>query len=411
MTVGEHPVARDVAVIGLVGTAHFSSHFFHLVLPPLFPLLRESLGVTYAELGLLMTLFFATSGLAQTPAGFLVDRHGASRVLIGGVTLLAAAIGLMSLVPGYPWLLPLAVVAGLGNAVFHPADYAILSQRVAPARMARAFAVHTIGGTLGWALAPAFVILVAEAAGWRAALAAAAALGLAVSLLLLRRRADIVHRPRAAASRATATTGDRLRLLLTAPILACFLFFALLALSFMAMQSFMPLALHRLHDVPLTVATATLTAFMLGSALGTAAGGVLADARGHHQAIIAGGMLMGAGILLGVGYLPLPAPGLLGLVAAAGFALGAMTPSRDMLVRAAAPPGASGKVFGFVYSGLDLGGTLAPVLVGLLMDAGRPRAVFWIIALASLLAVMVALGVGAPPARRRPPPDQAVSAP
>ncbi len=402
MTVVEQPVARDVAVIGLVGTAHFSSHFFHLVLPPLFPLLRESLGVSYAELGFVMTLFFATSGLAQTPAGFLVDRHGATRVLIGGVTLLAAAIGLMSLVPSYPWLLPLAVAAGLGNSVFHPADYAILGQRVSPTRMGRAFSVHTIGGTLGWALAPAFVIVVAEATGWRSALAAAAALGLAVALLLLRRRADIVHHPRVTPTGAAGPTRDRLRLFLAGPILACFLFFCLLAMSFMAMQSFMPLALHQLHDVPLAVATATLTAFMLGSALGTAAGGVLADRHGQHQAIIAAGMLVGAGILLSVGYLPLPAPSLLALVAAAGFALGAMTPSRDMLVRAAAPPGASGKVFGFVYSGLDLGGTIAPALVGLLLDAGRPRAVFWVIALASLLAVAVALGVRTPPARPAP---------
>lgn len=396
MTVAEQPVARDVAVIGLVGTAHFSSHFFHLVLPPLFPLLRSSLDVSFAELGLLMTLFFATSGLAQTPAGFLVDRHGGQRVLIGGVTLLAVAIGLMSLAPSYPWLLPLAVAAGLGNAVFHPADYAILGQRVSAARMGRAFSVHTIGGTLGWALAPAFVILVAERTNWRTALAAAAALGLAVALLLWLRRADIVHRPLTEPHAAGGSLGTRLRLLRTLPVLACFLFFALLALSFMALQNFMPLALHQLHAVPLPVATATLTAFMLGSALGTAAGGVLADRHGRHQAMIAGGMLLGAAILLAVGYLPLPPAGLLLLVAAAGFALGAMTPSRDMLVRAAAPPGASGKVFGFVYSGLDLGGTIAPVLVGLLLDAGRPRAVFWVIALASLLAVAVALGVPRP---------------
>lgn len=399
MTGDTQAVQRDAKVIGLIGAAHFSSHFFHLVLPPLFPLLRDGLDVSYAELGLLMTLFFAASGLAQTPAGFLVDRHGAEKVLIGGVTLLAGSIGLMSLAPTYLLMLPLAVAAGLGNSVFHPADYAILSHRVSSARMARAFSVHTIGGTLGWALAPAFVVLIAGLAGWRTAVAAAAAVGLGVALLLLRHRDEIVYR----AARSDPSAGGRLpgsltrlRLFLTAPIVGCFAFFCLLALSLMAMQSFLPLALNKVHGVPLLVATSTITAFMLGSVVGTMAGGVLADLRGGHTGIIGAGLILGGAIMLALGYVPLPGPALLGAVALAGFWLGLITPSRDMLVRAAAPPGASGKVFGFVYSGLDLGSTTAPLLVGLLMDAGQPRAVFWIIALASMLSVVTVLAVRTP---------------
>ena len=151
---------RDLPVIGLIGAAHFSSHFFQLVLPPLFPLLKDTLGVGYTELGLLMTAFFATSGLCQTPAGFLVDRVGAARVLIGGMALLSSGAVLAAFAPGYLALLPVAVVMGLGNSVFHPADYAILARRVSPARTARAFSIHTVGGTLGWAMAP-----VAEASG------------------------------------------------------------------------------------------------------------------------------------------------------------------------------------------------------------------------------------------------------
>ena len=160
---------RDVRVISLVGAAHFSSHFYHLVLPPLFPVLKDAFGVSYAELGLLMTLFFGASGLAQTPAGFLVDRIGADRVLIGGVALLATAMGLCAFAPSYAALLPLAVLAGIGNSVFHPADYAILTHRVTPGRMARAYSVHTIGGTLGWAAAPLFVVGIARwpAGEWR----------------------------------------------------------------------------------------------------------------------------------------------------------------------------------------------------------------------------------------------------
>src|SRR3954453_23039653 len=158
---------RDLPVIGLIGAAHFGSHFFQLVLPPLFPLLKVAFGVSYTELGLLMTLFFASSGLAQTPAGFLVDRIGAAPVLIGGLSLLAGGALLAGLVPSYTVLMPVTVLMGLGNSVFHPSDYAILSPRTTPARMARAFSVHTVGGTLGWAAAPVVVLALASASSWR----------------------------------------------------------------------------------------------------------------------------------------------------------------------------------------------------------------------------------------------------
>lgn len=401
MAVASIGVGPDARVIGLIGAAHFGSHFFHLVLPPLFPLLKGALGVTYAELGLLMTLFFAASGLAQTPAGFLVDRLGADRVLIGGLAMLAGAILLSGLVPGYAALLPLVLLAGLGNSVFHPADYAILSHRVAPNRMARAFSVHTIGGTLGWAAAPAVVVALAELASWRTALVVAGLIGLAIVALLALFRDDLRYAlatpgPRAAA-RATHHAAY-LRLLLSAPVLMCFGFFALYATALMALQGFLPLGLSRAHAVPLVVATATITAFMLGSAAGTIAGGILADRRGGYRAIIAGGLGASAAVILVLGYLAVPDALLLALVGLAGAASGLITPSRDMLVRAAAPPGASGKVFGFVYSGLDLGGTLAPLLVGLLMDMRQPRAVFWVVAVATAAGILL-VGSAPRPAR------------
>jgi MFS family permease len=380
---------RDLRVISLVGVAHFSSHFYHLVLPPLFPVLKDALGVSYAELGLLMTLFFGASGLAQTPAGFLVDRWGADKVLIGGVALLAVSMGLCAIAPSYAALLPLAVLGGVGNSVFHPADYAILTQRVTPARMARAYSVHTIGGTLGWAAAPLLVVAIAEVAGWRVAVAAAGLLGLTIACILLACRDELRFelRPSHTPAHVQAQPAG-FGTLLTGPIVSCFVFFCLLAVSFTALTTFMPTALNQLHGVPLVVATSTLTAFMLGSAMGTAGGGVLADMSGGYQRIIAVGMPLGAAVILLLGHFAMPDAVLLGLVALAGACLGATTPSRDMLVRAAAPPGASGKVFGFVYSGLDLGGTITPLAVGLLMDHGFPRAVFWVIAGVTVLAVL-----------------------
>jgi MFS family permease len=395
---------RELRVVGVVSVGHFSSHFSHLVLPPLFPLIRDSLGVSYAELGLLMTLFFGASGIAQTLAGVLVDRHGADRVLIGGTALLGAAIAAMAVAPSYGAMLPLAILAGIGNSVFHPADYAILSHRVSSPRMARAFSAHTLGGTFGWAIAPAFVVAVAELAGWRVAVASAALVILTVALMLAVQRGELRYRVTAPARRPEAESRG-LVALLTVPIVLCFVFFCLLAMTLMAMQSFLPLALNVVHGVPLVVATTTLSAFMIGSAGGTVLGGVLADRRGDYQRLIMAGLALTAGIVVTLGYVELPTLALWAAVGIAGFCTGVTTPPRDMLIRACAPPGASGTVFGFVYSGLDLGGTVAPVLVGLLMDGGHTHAVFWVVGAVTCTAVLTVASTR-PPARSTPAPAE-----
>jgi MFS family permease len=385
------PLAQDLRIIGVVGIAHGGSHFFHLVLPPLFPLLKDAFGVSYTELGLLMSVFFAASGLLQTPAGFLVDRIGAARVLAAGLLLLGLGGVLASLAPSFALLLPAAVLMGLGNSVFHPADYAILGHHVAPSRMARAFSVHTVGGTIGWAIAPLFVAAVAALASWRVALLLSGLIGLLLAAMVLVHR-DILETP--AHHRSSASAGSEplrpLQLFTSAPILLCFAFFALQATSFIALQSFMPLSLHQLYGLEMVIATATVTAFMIGSAAGTMVGGVLADRSGRHQGIIFGGLALAALLFLLIGRVELPASLILAVVALAGGLAGLTTPSRDMLVRAAAPAGASGKVFGFVYSGLDLGATLTPALIGTLLDAGRPGALFVLVPVVMLLSILTA---------------------
>ncbi len=386
---------RDLEVIGLVGLAHMGSHFFHLVLPPLFPALREAYGVSWTELGLLLTVFFVTSGLVQTPAGFLVDRIGAVRVLAGGLALLGVGALLAAVAPSFLLLFPAAALLGLGNSVFHPSDYAILGHRVTPSRMARAFSVHTIGGTIGWALAPVVMAALSTTFGWRAALLVAACIGLALAALVLLRRDALEtpsHRERAASDTA-ASSGSALAVLIGRPVLLCFAFFALQATGVIALQGFMPLALDKLWGTELVLAATTVTAFMIGSALGTVAGGILADRTPNRHGIIATGLGFAALLALLPGHVALPLPLLWVVVGLAGALHGATTPSRDLLVRAAAPPGGSGKVFGFVYSGLDLGATIAPAIAGRLLDANLPAGLFWLVAIATALSILAAASV------------------
>jgi FSR family fosmidomycin resistance protein-like MFS transporter len=383
------PTARaslrsDVRVIGLIGVAHFFSHFFQLTLPPLFPLLKSVLGVPYVALGLAMSVFYAASGIGQTLSGFLVDRIGAHRVLLSGLALFASAIALAGSVSSYWMLLPVALLAGLGNSVFHPADYSILNASVDPRRIGRGYSVHAISGNLGWAVAPTVVFGLTAHFGWRAALVTVGSLGLAMVVVLATQRAAFVQ-----SRYDTRGTGPvaELRLLLSAPILSAFAYFAFIATALIGVQTFGVTGLMRIYDTPLALATGALTAFLLGSAAGILAGGFLADRTRRHDIVAVGGLVIAAGfmMLLATGAL---APSLLPVILAlTGLCHGATGPSRDMLVRAATPPGASGKVFGFVYSGLDLGSCLTPLAFGWLLDHGDPRMLFIAVAILMLMTI------------------------
>ncbi len=364
---------RDVRIIGLIGTAHFFSHFFQLTLPPLFPLLKDVFGVPYVALGLAVSVFYGGSGIGQTLSGFLVDRVGALRVLMAGMGLLAGAIALAGLVPSYWFLLPVALLAGLGNSVFHPADYSILNASVDPRRIGRGYSVHAISGNLGWAVAPTVVFALTAHFGWRAALVTVGGLGLAM-VIVLATQGGAFRGVHAGARRAVGVTD--VRVLLTAPVLAAFAYFALIATALVGMQTFGVTGLMRVYETPMALATAALTAFLLGGAAGILGGGFLADRTSRHDVVAVSGLIGAAALILlvatgsvGPSRLPL-------LLAVAGFCQGVTAPSRDMLVRAATPPGASGKVFGFVYSGLDLGSCLVPVAFGWMLDHRDPRMLF-----------------------------------
>jgi len=384
---------RDLKAMGLIGLAHGCSHYFQLVLATLLPFMVLEFEVSYTQVGALMTVFFVTSGLGQPMAGFLVDRLGARRVLFSGLAIYCTGLSAVALAPSFALLFPAAVIAAIGNCVFHPVDFTILNGSVSPNRLGRAFGVHTLGGNLGWAAAPVSMLTIASLFNWRLALAAAIAVGLVVLTLLVLNRQDL-HEDRGGPASHGADKKLGLEILLGGPVLSCFAYFVLLAAALIAVQNFLPPTLAAIHATPLVLAGTALTGFLLGSSAGVLCGGVVADRYARHGLVIAGGLLGSALTFLLIGEVRFPAIALIGTLGLAGFLQGITTPSRDLLVRSVTPRGATGRVFGFVYSGLDVGSALAPLTVGIILDTGDPRWIFWLVALLLVLAIFTAVSIG-----------------
>jgi MFS transporter, FSR family, fosmidomycin resistance protein len=384
----------EMRVVAPVCAAHFLSHYYMIMLAPVFAFVRADYGVSYTDLALALTAFNVVSALLQTPAGFLVDRIGARFVLMAGVAIGTAAFAVAGIVHSFVVFIAMYAVAGLGNTAYHPADYSLLSHHSAPARMGQVFSFHTFAGILGSAVAPATMLVMQSHFGWRGAYIGAAILGFAVLAVLVAQRptaADrLAEKPRLAApaggSGASPSDDGGWRLLVSPPIILSLCFFVLISVMG-GLNTFLVVALGALYGTSDSLANVALTGLLLMNALGVLVGGILASRTARHAAVAGLGLAFAGIVTALVGLVGFSSFALVLMTSLSGLFVGIATPSRDMLVRAATPPGAFGRVFGFVSSGFNIGSMMAPTIYGMFMDHGEPRAVFLFSAACSILCI------------------------
>ena len=386
--------ASHMRLVGVISAAHFVSHYYILILAPLLPFVRDAYGVSYTELGLALAAFNIVTGTLQTPAGFLVDWLGARVILIVGLLIGAVAFVIVGLVDSFWVLVAMFALAGVGNTVYHPADYALLSHHVPTDRIGQAFSIHTFAGMMGSAFAPASLLMMQSWWGWRGAFIGAGLFGFAVAAILLMVRDNAPVQATAPAPRAgMEKSAEGWRLLLSTPILMNLFFFVLIAMINGGMFNYSVVALGELYDTPAAVANSALSGLLLLSAVGVLVGGVAATRVSRHAYVAALGLAAMALTATLIAQFDLGTVMLVLVMTAFGFSYGVIMPSRDMMVRDITPPGSFGKVFGFVTTGFNIGGIVSPLIFGAIMDHGSPRFVFVAVAAFALLSVITVVSL------------------
>jgi len=396
-------VGRGVRVMGLIGTAHFMSHFYFLALPPLFTVLSAELHLSYTALGFLLTVLNLTSTLATTPVGFIVDRFGARRVLVGGLLVQAVATGAIGLVDSYLAWVGLFGIAGIAYAVYHPADYAIMSAAVPDPWRGRAFSVHACSGNLGSAAVPLTMVWLSHVWGWHAAFVAIGLVGVALAILIALQGDTLVDETETTRRAAKANPvpspkpavnlRQEFAMLFTAPVMMCFLYYVVSQMSLGGLRSFAAAALVDMNHASLAAANAALTGLMLAAATGILVGGWVADRFGPRVLTAVIGLVASAGLLFVIGSVSLPIVAITVLLSLSGFLRGTIQSTRDLIVLSVTPKGATGKVFAFVYNGATIGGMIVPLVFGWVLDSGTPSAVFWVSGCAMLAALLTFIGI------------------
>jgi len=388
------PLGRDTRVNLLLGSGHFLSHFYQLCLPPLFLAWQQAFDVSFAELGLAMAVMSATAALLQTPMGFLVDRYGARPFLIGGTLVMTLSIAAMGFTTAYWQIVALALLSGIGSSVFHPADYAILSGSIDPARLGRSFAFHTFTGNIGFAAAPPATATLMLLLGWRGALMFVGLLGIPAVLAIIWQSRILIDQGRRR-HRRTETAMSGAGLLLSRSVLMFFAFFMVSSMAGAGIQSWLITILHQVHGLPIAAASSALTGYMVGQIGGVLAGGWVADRTDRHLPFVVVLTIGAAALLLVVCVVSLAEAATMGVFFVCGLLTGASRTPRDVMVKDAAPPGQIGKVFGFVSSGMSLGAAIMPVPYGMIIDAGRPSLVLVVVAVLLLTSLLCAGGARA----------------
>ncbi len=391
---------RPVRVVGLVGTAHFMSHLFYQALPPLFVLMVVDLNTSYTALGLIMTVYHIATASVATPAGFLVDRIGARGMLVGGLAIQALAMIAAGFFNSYWALMGLFAVSGLAFAVYHPADYALISRSVQNSWMGRALSVHAFCGNLGNALTPVLALAIAALWGWQTTFFVIGGCGLFVALLILQ-QGDILQdggelrRIEKKKGRVSGGGGVKqdFALLLSWPILLCFLFYIISNISIGGLRTYGVAAMVELHDMPLTLAGGAIAGYMMGASAGLLVGGFVADRFGARVFTAVIGLSVASFLVIIIGTISLPVLVIAGLLALSGFMRGTVQSVRDLIVLSVTPKGSTGKVFAFVYNGSMIGGALVPLIYGLFLDNGRPQAVFLVSGIGMLCALLTFVGM------------------
>ncbi len=378
--------AGQFAVVGLVGGGHLISHFYVLCLAPLLPAMAADLQVGYAELGLITTAFFFAAAMVQMPVGILVDRFGARRMLLAGTILLSGSITLSGYTESYGGIVLLFVLAGIGNSVFHPCDYVVISSSVQENRLGKSFGFHSLCGTLGFALAPIVMAALASWYGWRGALSAAGMAGLVLAAAILLAQGilrDDTERKRREPGQLRRTW----KALISRRVVGHFIYFATSSAATGALGAFIVVVMIAQYGVSEELAGAVLTAYLGAAAAGVILGGLLADRTRRHDLVLI--VTMGSAAFVTA----VAATGTLGFwlcVAAltlAGVAKGVVMPSRDLMVREDAPDGLLGAVVAFTTIGFTIGNGSAPAVAGWLIDVGSPLSVFWLASALTLVAI------------------------